>query len=73
MKTYFNWKQKEIKWGHATTVPALQENHNSKQSCWVDTEYLAADEGKIRRQAMFLTAFTDTEVFLKFIPLSSQT
>ena len=51
--TFFNWKQKEIKQGQVTSVPAPQVNHSRKQSSWMDTEHLAADEGKIERQAKF--------------------
>lgn len=50
---FFHRKQKEIKQGHVTSVPAPQANHSGKQSSWMDAECLAADEGKIKRQTMF--------------------
>lgn len=72
MKTFFHWKQKEIKQAHVTSVPAPQVNHSGKQSSWMDTECLAADEGKIKRQATFLNSSHSDRIFLKFIQLSFQ-
>lgn len=70
MKIFFNWKHKEKNQRYATSAPAPQVNQCGKPSSQI--EYLATDEGKIKRQATFLTAIIEIELFLKFSQLSFQ-